>query len=161
MDHREALQLIRERAVVKYGFKQGNLLRYLVERLHPGKKKNKDIGYIQKTVKVSTLQEKAGFISERQLRRYLDDLNDALILRWENKFITYKVNLKPLVDFDYEGALNRLAEEEDAKRADRATKARQKYAADRKQRKLEEMREFFSALPDEERRNILKEFNAH
>lgn len=158
MDYKQSLQLVKERAVVRYGFKQGNLLRYLTERVHPGKNKNKDIGFIEKTVKVSTLQQKIGFLSERHLRRLLDDLRDVVLFTWENKAITYKLNLKPLVEFDYEGALKRMADEHEAKRQERTAKARQKYAADRQKRKLEETQAFLKALPSDQRRNILAQF---
>src|SRR5689334_1089398 len=89
LNYKKALSLVKERAIVRYGVKPGTLLRYLVERLNPGKNKEKDITFIEKKVKVSTLQSKIGFVSERHLRRILEELTDVVTLKWENKLITY------------------------------------------------------------------------
>jgi hypothetical protein len=153
LNYRDAVSLVKERAVVKYGGKQGLLLTYLVERLFPGKNKNKDISYIERRIKVSKLQSKLNFISERHLRRLLDDLNDVVTLDWNDGVITYKVNLGPLSQFDYDAALNEKTQQLETKRQQRneyqADLMRQRRATKNQEKETEKLLKFLKQQPEQ------------
>ena len=135
LTYQYALDLVRERAGLKYDFSTGQRLEYLVKGFY--EQSERDISRKVASRRVSTLCERFGQISERQLRRVLEQFEEIVITKWRNRMVSYRFDPKPLENFD----IIPLAEERERKEK----AALQRHAEQMKQHRAMKKQKLFAA----------------
>lgn len=156
MTYQQVRELVLERGPAKYHGRAFQLLRGFTDGLYKFRTQPTVEGKV-KTVKTSTVMKWIGGISERQLRRYLERIEELQIVGRINGTIQYTMSFQALKSFTKSADVSK--QQIKARKADRAAKARAARAVQRELKRLEDVQQFFRDLPEENRLRA-ERFNA-
>jgi phage-related minor tail protein len=132
--YNDARQLVKDRALSKYHFRAAKLLERLVGCAYSETQPGRDIESITFDRTVVCIRGWLAGVSDRQLRRIFDEIDEVKVTRRAKGKIFFILDMTPLRDAEKITKLSKNITKE--RLADRATKARERYAEQRKATRL-------------------------
>ena len=152
MTFEEVKKLAKEKGAGKYHGRRFTLFTKLTDGLYRQKPVD-DIHQLKTTKRIRTVRAWLGGISDRQLRRLFESIEELEIVNRDSGTITYKMNFDKLATA--RTAVDIVSEQTSERNKDRAAKAREKRAEMRERGKISHAAETLRSLRPEFMRQVL------